>query len=231
MAPDWLTIIAFLALASGILSAIIILVDIVSGHRQRMTIMNVVWPISGLYFGPIGIWAYWHFGRRRQGMPDKSKQAKSQPAGKKKPFWQKVFVSTTHCGAGCTVGDTIGEMAVFLTGLIILGSSLFTVYAVDFALAYLAGVIFQFLAIAPMRHLGPAEGLKAAVKADTLSLVAFEVGMFGWMAVTRLLLFHPALEPNDPVYWFMMQIAMIVGFLTSYPANWFLVRRGIKEAM
>jgi hypothetical protein len=115
--------------------------------------------------------------------------------------------------------------------LIILGSGLLTVYAVDFALAYLAGVIFQFLAIVPMRHLGPAEGLKAAVKADTLSLVAFEVGMFGWMAVTRLLLFQPALEPNDPVYWFMMQIAMIVGFLTSYPANWFLVRRGIKEAM
>ncbi len=29
----------------------------------------------------------------------------------------------------------------------------------------------------------------------------------------------------------MMQLAMIVGFATSYPANWWLVRRGIKEAM
>jgi hypothetical protein len=31
--------------------------------------------------------------------------------------------------------------------------------------------------------------------------------------------------------WFMMQIAMLVGFLTSYLANWWLVRSGVKEKM
>jgi hypothetical protein len=29
----------------------------------------------------------------------------------------------------------------------------------------------------------------------------------------------------------MMQIGMLAGFLTSYPVNWWLVRRGIKEKM
>ncbi|MGH7951816.1 MAG: DUF4396 domain-containing protein [Limisphaerales bacterium] len=29
----------------------------------------------------------------------------------------------------------------------------------------------------------------------------------------------------------MMQIAMVAGFLTSFPVNWLLVRRGIKEKM
>jgi Domain of unknown function (DUF4396) len=29
----------------------------------------------------------------------------------------------------------------------------------------------------------------------------------------------------------MMQIGMIVGFVTSYPANVWLIRKGIKEAM
>jgi hypothetical protein len=29
----------------------------------------------------------------------------------------------------------------------------------------------------------------------------------------------------------MMQIAMLCGFVTSYPVNWWLVRSGIKEAM
>jgi hypothetical protein len=29
----------------------------------------------------------------------------------------------------------------------------------------------------------------------------------------------------------MMQIGMIIGFLTTYPMNWFLVRAGIKDAM
>jgi hypothetical protein len=29
----------------------------------------------------------------------------------------------------------------------------------------------------------------------------------------------------------MMQAAMICGFATSYPMNWWLIRRGLKEAM
>ena len=29
----------------------------------------------------------------------------------------------------------------------------------------------------------------------------------------------------------MMQIAMICGFVTAYPVNWWLIRVGIKEAM
>lgn len=28
-----------------------------------MTIMNVVWPINGLFLGPIGIWTYFKWGR------------------------------------------------------------------------------------------------------------------------------------------------------------------------
>jgi hypothetical protein len=29
----------------------------------------------------------------------------------------------------------------------------------------------------------------------------------------------------------MMQLAMLVGFAVSYPVNWWLLRRGITEAM
>ncbi len=29
----------------------------------------------------------------------------------------------------------------------------------------------------------------------------------------------------------MMQVGMILGFLTAYPVNWWLVRSGIKEQM
>jgi hypothetical protein len=29
----------------------------------------------------------------------------------------------------------------------------------------------------------------------------------------------------------MMQIAMLVGFATSYPVNWWLIETGIKERM
>jgi len=39
------------------------------------------------------------------------------------------------------------------------------------------------------------------------------------------------LYPVSPVFWFMMQIGMILGFFTSYPANWWLVKKGIKQGM
>jgi hypothetical protein len=37
------------------------------------------------------------------------------------------------------------------------------------------------------------------------------------------------LRANSFEFWFMMQIAMLCGFVTSYPANWWLLRTGIKE--
>jgi preprotein translocase subunit SecD len=33
------------------------------------------------------------------------------------------------------------------------------------------------------------------------------------------------------VFWFMMQIGLIFGFVTTYPANWLLVKWGVKSAM
>jgi hypothetical protein len=75
------------------------------------------------------------------------------------------------------------------------------------------------------------DGLIAAVKADTLALTAFEIGLFGWMALFSIVFFGHHLHPDSPVYWFMMQIGMVIGFATSYPMNWWLIRTGLKEAM
>ncbi|MCF3960184.1 DUF4396 domain-containing protein [Streptomyces fuscigenes] len=61
----------------------------------------------------------------------------------------------------------------------------------DHVLALLLGVVFQYLAIAPMRGLGLRRGLVEALKADVLSLSAFEVGLFGWMALMFFVFFPP----------------------------------------
>jgi hypothetical protein len=158
------------------------------------------------------------------GRPEKARNSE-------KPLWQSVLVGDTHCGAGCTIGDCIGEWLVFWAGLSIAGSVLWANYAMDFACAYAVGIVFQYFSIAPMRGLAGWAGIKAALKADTVSLVAFEVGMFAWMLFTNRVWFEPKLEPTTPAYWFMMQLAMLVGFLTAYAANWWLIRKHLKEAM
>ncbi|WP_425127136.1 DUF4396 domain-containing protein [Burkholderia gladioli] len=35
----------------------------------------------------------------------------------------------------------------------------------------------------------------------------------------------------SPEFWFAMQLAMLAGFATSYPVNWWLIHSGMKEKM
>jgi hypothetical protein len=51
------------------------------------------------------------------------------------------------------------------------------------------------------------------------------------MAIVAFLIFGRQLAKTDPVFWFMMQIAMLFGFVTSYPVNWWLLKAGLKEKM
>ena len=138
----------------------------------------------------------------------------------------------SHCGAGCTLGDIIAEFAVFGLGASIAGLTLGAEYIGDYVAAVALGIVFQYFAVAPMRGLSLRKGLAEAAKADVASLTAFEVGLFGWMALMTFVFFPaPHLTPASPVYWFMMQIGMIAGFFTAWPVNAWLIRAGIKEAM
>lgn len=230
MEANWLTILASISLVLAIICSIIILFDILAGHRQQMWIMEIVWPITALWSGPIGLYAYYKIGRLS------TKQRKHRAKGRKppsqeKPFWQSVAVGATHCGAGCSLGDLIAEWFVFFVPLTLFGRHIFGTWVLDFVLAFLLGVAFQYFTIKPMRNLSVGDGLKQALKADTLSLTAWQIGMYGWMALVTFVFFGHELEKTTPVFWFMMQLAMLLGFCTSYPVNWWLLRQGIKEKM
>ncbi len=231
MPAPWLVAISWAALAVAVVCTGIIAYDIlVRGYRQPMGVMEIVWPVTGLYAGPLALLGYRRFGRPRSRQWLGEHDTDQPP---QKPGWASVAVGVSHCGAGCTLGDIIAELAVFALGVTIAGEALFAEFAGDYVLAVVLGLAFQFFAIAPMRGLGVRDGIVAAAKADIASLTAFEIGMFAWMALTSLV-FFPAphhVHPDSPVFWFMMQIAMLLGFLTAYPVNVWLIRRGIKEAM
>jgi hypothetical protein len=226
--PTWLTILAWVSLALAFATAAAIVYDIHGrGYRQKMAVMEAVWPVTALYFGPLAWPAYRRWGRLNS--PMFQKEARAEP-----DYGEPVSVGigVSHCGAGCTLGDIVGAWLVFLVGWELLGLALPAEYIVDFALAFALGIAFQYFSIAPMRALGFRAGLKAALKADTLSLLAFEIGLFGWMAIMQLVLFtDPHLKPDHAAYWLLMQVGMVLGFLTAYPVNVWLIRRGVKEAM
>lgn len=229
--PEWLHLLAIASLVTAGVCACVLAIDLI-GHPQKMWIMNVVWPITALYSGPLAVLAYFKAGRlsSKRSVEEAKARGEENP-GKKKPFWQITGIGTTHCGSGCTLGDLVAEWIVFAAPIVIFGQKMFGAWVLDFVFAYLFGIAFQYFTIKPMKNLSPGQGLWAAIKADTLSLTAWQVGMYGWMAITIFLMFGHEIPQTSPVFWFMMQIAMLAGFLTSYPVNWWLIRKGVKEAM
>ncbi|GAB0118099.1 DUF4396 domain-containing protein [Acidisoma sp. 7E03] len=223
MPPHWFQSLAAVYGPLSILGALAILADIVLlGRRQPMAIMNAVWPLTLLYWGPIGLLFYGWFGRPaaagRQGHHHHER-----------PMWQATFNGATHCGAGCALGDFLGDWLVVAAAFTLFGSDVGAKIVLGFILAYLFGILFQYFSVAPMRKLGVREGILAAIKIDTLSLLAYEIGMFVVMLGRAWL--WPHLSASEWSYWLSMQIAMVVGFCTTYPVNWWLIRQGIKEKM
>jgi hypothetical protein len=107
--------------------------------------------------------------------------------------WQ-IAVGTSHCGAGCMLADCVSDLSIAAAGLTLAGATIWAEYVIDFAAAWALGIVFQYWAIKPMRDISAGQAIVAAIKADTLSIAAFQVGMYGWMAVTWFLLFpHPHL--------------------------------------
>lgn len=207
---------------------------------QAMGVMNVVWPVSGLYFSVVAVWAYYRLGRAKTAMAmgemhhhgDHGEHGSGHGAEHGRLTWGQVAVGTSHCGAGCMLADVACEFAIGAMGITLLGSPLLASYGIDLAGAWVLGIVFQYFAIKPMRQVSAGEALAAAIKADTLSILAFQVGMYAWMALVYFVLFPaPHLTPFEPQYWLMMQVAMICGFATSFPVNWWLIRSGVKEAM
>jgi len=112
--PACLTIISWIFISIGLLSAALILADIyLAGYREDVKIMDAVWPLTALYAGPIALAAYAAWGR-----PTSPKWLRARGrGGLSKPFWAGTAVSATHCGAGCVHGDLIAEWTVFAAGL------------------------------------------------------------------------------------------------------------------
>jgi hypothetical protein len=244
MVPIWLHSLSMAYLLVGLACALVITID-VARHNQHMWIMNVVWPVTAL-FGTVGVlWQYFAYGRlaTHEKMHVAMQRNEEPPNKRETPFAIMVANGALHCGSGCTLGDIVAEWLVFAVPAIavafgynsVFGDRIFAVWIVDYLFAYAFGILFQYFTIAPMRDLSLAQGLIAAVKADTLSLTAWQIGMYGFMAVAYFYIFRDLLGTElrtDTVeFWFMMQIAMICGFLTSYPVNWWLIRSGIKEEM
>jgi len=142
------------------------------------------------------------------------------------PRWQGIALSTLHCGAGCTIADIIGESLASVFGLRLIEG-----WILDYFLALLIGIYFQYMAIQQMGRMEPKQAILKAFKVDVFSLSAWQVGMYGCMGIYMTYFVVGTPDRLSFGFWFAMQIAMLAGFAVSYPMNKLLIRVGIKHAM
>ena len=228
------------SIALALLCALFITVDLVR-RPQPMAVMNAVWPATALYGSVFALWFYWRKGRAAKERPamhsmpghtGHSGEHSGEHSQAKTPTPTQVTLATSHCGAGCAIADICVEFAVFGFGLTLFGADLWASFIYDFIAAWGLGIVFQYYSIKPMRDISAGAAIVAAIKADTLSILAFQIGMYAWMAVVYFWLFPiHHLRADQPEYWLMMQVAMLLGFATAWPMNRFLVSAGVKEAM
>ena len=227
MIPGWVEAASVALLAVGVGCALYMAWEMVR-HPPKLAVMRFVWPLCALFAGPLLLWFYHRY---------------AGPEAGDVPFAAKVAKGTLHCGAGCSLADLICEnLAYFAPGVLtlfgmgtIFSTQIFAQWTMDYVFALATGIVFQYFAIAPMRDLSVGEGIKAAIKADVLSLTSWQVGMYGFMGLAHFILLPAILgsspDAGSPVFWVAMQIAMLAGFATAYLPNWWLIRAGLKEEM
>jgi hypothetical protein len=68
----------------------------------------------------------------------------------------------------------------------------------DLPLAWMFGIFFQYLVIAPLRgQFGELAPLGDAIESDKLSVLSFKVGLFGWMALAHYVLWDPPFDSSS----------------------------------
>ena len=110
-------------------------------------------------------------------------------------------------GTASAGAHLIGVPLVIASGWTIAGTDLWVMILVIGALA--AGLLFLHERATTARPSG------AVAAVALLTVLAFDVGMGGWMVLLHLNGLMPA--ATEAAFWFLMQIGVVLGLVTGYP--------------
>lgn len=212
--PDWLTPVAWIFIALALLTAAAIAFDIYARrHRHDSVAVQLVWITSALYLGPFALLPYARYGRTtgRSASDVATGGTGTRPAA----------VAGLPGGGASAVAHLIGVPLVIASGLTIAGINLWVMIIVIGLLAMV--LLFAYERVASRHRRAGALSYGAAAAAATLTVLAFDIGMGGWMLLLHFNEFMP--PATDGAFWFLMQIGIVLGLLTGYPAVKWLTRR------
>ncbi|HEX9523238.1 MAG TPA: DUF4396 domain-containing protein [Reyranella sp.] len=140
--------------------------------------------------------------------------------------WRQTLGSTMHCVAGDGVGILAGAVLSSVLGISGIAEMILE-YVLGFAFGW---TIFQALF---MRDMAGGTYLRALTSTFMPELLSMNLLMAGMMPTMMILRRHveAADNPLAPNFWFVMSMALLVGFVIAYPMNWWLVANHLKHGM
>lgn len=220
--PDWLTPVAWIYIALALLSAVFIAVDIyLSRRRHDSVVTELVWVTSALYLSLFAVPIYMRRGRASvPPSPSSSHEAVDNRA-------DGAAVAVLPGGSASALAHLVAVPFVAAVGWTIAGLAMWPMIIVIAVLAVVMLALYERVA----SHTGLSGrtggfSVGAAVFAAVITVAAFDIGMVGWMLLLHYNDFMPPV--GESTFWFLMQVGVILGLLTGYPAvRWLLSRKRV----
>lgn len=187
-------------------SLAVLIHDLRRNNAHLMPLMKVVWILTALYSGPLGLAVYWTTGRKEISRDN---------------IWRRSWRSVSHCYSGCGMGEIVG---VFIAaGLLSLGN--WWVAVITFALAYVAGYA---LTVGPLLQEGVSfrTAMRDAFLAETPSITVMEI-----VAIGADIVLAGGAKMSEPIFWSGLIFSLSLGLFAAYPVNVALIHYGVKEGM
>ena len=135
--------------------------------------------------------------------------------------WRTAISATLHCLTGCAIGEVLGMVLATWWGWGDLAS-----IALAVALAFFFGYLLTFLSVR-RAGLTVADAVRAALAADTVSILVMEIVDNGFLLVVP-----GAMEAGlaSGLFWGALAVALAVAFVVTVPVNKWLIGRGLGHA-
>jgi manganese oxidase len=187
-------------------------------HNPEANVMKWGWILVTLYMGPLAVGLYI--------LSDKEPRP-GEHEEFIKPLWRQGIGSTIHCVAGDATGIILAATITALLGFP-MWIDLIAEYVFGFAFGLL---IFQALFMKDMFGGSYWRAVRHSFMPEWLSMNMMMAGMVPVMVLLMMGRDMRAMEPTELLYWGTMSLGVIVGFVTAYPVNVWLVAVGLKHGL
>ena len=213
--------------AIGAVGAIWVLYDEYRVNTPLPAAIKWAFPIIVFFFSAIGI-ALYVWSARASGIGEKAGKEKKQAY--KQDVASSTFSKVTGSVIHCVGGDGLGIITAMVIARL-MNFSFWQEYWFEYLIGFLFGwLIFQYKA---MRMMAPSAGkaLWMGGRAEFFSMMTVMAGMGLVMSAVTPLVVGEQPKPDTWGFWGFAALGLLVGFIVTYPMNYWLVKIGWKHGM